>query len=112
MITCVERPNLWLVDGHVVDTRNPDAHAYPMNVLAAVLAHRDAETVEERDMADLLAWSIEEHSPWDGGCASYGNSAGLCDFQAQMRLLAVGYLIQKTTTMIRRYRRGEAVLRA
>lgn len=104
-------PNLWLVDGHVVDTRNPDPDAYPVNVRDAVLAHRDAETDEERDTADLLAWSIEEHPPWDGGC-SFCDIKGMCAIQAQMRYLAVGYLITKTNLMMARYRAGEAVLSA
>lgn len=111
MITNIHGDHVWSVDGHTVDTRNSDIHAYPCNVRDAVLAHRDAETAEERDLADLLIWSIEEHPPWDGGCSAC-QTTGICDFQGQMRRMAIHFLIERTTLMIARYRAGTPVRHA
>lgn len=47
----------WLVNGQEVDL-NADAGTCPPNVRAAVLAHRDASTPEEQDIAAYLEWAL------------------------------------------------------
>lgn len=71
----------WRIDGHDVDLNAE--WAYPPNVRTALLLARDAVTDEEHDLAEVLAWSVEEHPGWDGGCTTCGTT-GPCADQAQI----------------------------
>lgn len=48
----------WWVNGLEVDL-NAEAGTYPPNLRAAVLAHRDADTPEEQDIAAYLEWALD-----------------------------------------------------
>lgn len=74
---------------------------HPRMVYAAILAHRDAETEEERDIAEVLVWTVETHPPWDGNCPEYGRP-GTCPDQQRGDVIALEYLIRKSTEIMRR----------
>lgn len=58
----------WMWGTHEIDLRGDDPPPAPIR--AAVLAVRDAVTDEDHAAAAYLVWAIEEHPPWDGGCAA------------------------------------------
>jgi hypothetical protein len=89
----------WRVDGHEVDL-NASTGTYPLNVRAAVLAHRDADTPEEHDLAALLEWVTEAHPLWDGACPTCGRD---CPDQSRIRPLATDWLFVKSQQIHRRF---------
>ena len=52
----------WRVNGIEVDL-SAEVGSYPMLVRAAALAHRDAATPEEQDVAAFLDWATTEDVP-------------------------------------------------
>lgn len=70
----------WHVAGIDVDLLGEPDPSQPRNSRAAVLAFRDGKTPEERDLAALLLWQLEEHPGVNGGCATCGTT-GECPVQ-------------------------------
>jgi hypothetical protein len=86
----------WLWDGHEVDLQ---ANDLPLLVRVAVLAHRDARTDEDQDAAAYLAWAVEEHPPWTGGCERC-LTGGPCSDQRQASEVVLEFLIRRSTAFI------------
>lgn len=84
----------WRWHGHVIDLLGEPGQT-PAFVGPAVLAHRDAVTEEDSDMADFLAWLIEDHPPWNGGCAAC-RTAGPCTVQSNAQRPVTEWLITRT----------------
>jgi len=94
------RPHWWLWDGHEINLNESDPNAYPKLARAAVLAHRDAESPEDLDAAAYLAWAVEEHPPWNGGCTACG-AEDSCDDQRRANGIALEFLIRRSTDFLR-----------
>lgn len=77
------------------------ADSQPYLVAEAVLAHRDASTEEEIDMAVYLVWTVELHPPWDGGCRTC-DVLNPCAEQRKASNLALEFLIRRSTDLMRR----------
>lgn len=88
----------WLWCGRRISTMDGD---YPRMVYAAILANRDAATEEERDIAEVLVWTVEEHPPWNGSCPHYEGN-GPCDDQRRGDAIALEYLIRKSNQIMAR----------
>lgn len=87
----------WRIAGHDVDLSAE--WVYPPNVRVALLLARDAVTDEEQDLAEVLAWTVEEHPGWGGGCDTCG-TPGPCTTQAQISEYGLEWL---SAAAIRRY---------
>lgn len=88
----------WRWHGHDVDLQAEPGHV-PMFVRVGVLAHRDALTAEDADMADFLAWLVAEHPPWTGGCTTC-RTAGQCAVQDHAAVPVTSWLIDRTQRMM------------
>lgn len=96
-----DRQQFWLWEGHEVDLT---ADHLPRLVRAAVLAHQDADPGEERDIAEVLAWTVELHPPWDGhGCPTCATTTP-CDDQQRAEGLATEFLLRKSADLVARAR--------
>lgn len=91
----------WIWDGHVVTLKPDDGEWNPPLVAEAILAHRDASTDEERDVAVYLVWVVESHPTWDGGCPTCHTDKA-CDEQWRANGVALEFLIRKSTELVRR----------
>lgn len=89
----------WSWDGHTIDLC-ADPGYVPASARLAILAHRDAETDEDRDMAELLTWLVENHPPWRGGCATCRTSTP-CTVQRNAESPATSWLIDRTQRLLR-----------
>ncbi len=87
----------WLWMGRRISTVDGE---YPRLVAAAILAYRDAWIGPDLDTAEVLVWTVEEHPPWNGNCPACG-TAGACDAQRRGDVVALEYLIKKSTELIR-----------
>jgi hypothetical protein len=72
---------------------------YPRMVIAAILANRDATTDEQRDAAEVLIWTVEEHPPWGGWCPTCRTQEP-CEAQRRADVVALEYLIKKSTELM------------
>lgn len=87
----------WLWMGRRISTMDGQ---YPRLVAAAILAYRDAWIGPDLDTAEVLVWTVEEHPPWNGNCPTCG-TPGACEAQQRGDVVALEYLIKKTTELIR-----------
>lgn len=87
----------WVWDGHEINLNGDNPHL----VAEATLAHRDASSDEERDVAVYLVWVVESHPSWDGGCSACRTDRA-CDEQRRANGVALEFLIRKSTKLVRR----------
>lgn len=88
----------WRLAGHDIDLQN-DAKDGLLIVHAAVLAFRDRTTPEHEDVSDLLLWTIDEHPPWAGQCATCGPQ---CETLGRSEYVAVEWLTARSRELIER----------
>lgn len=79
----------WRVAGHEVDLQAESHTGQPMIARAVCLAFRDKVTPEDEDVYALLLWTLEEHPPWSGQCAT---CHGPCPDLQRGELVAVEWL--------------------
>ena len=90
----------WTWHGRTIDLLG-DTGTVPGLVRAAILAHRDAETSEDRDMGEFLAWIIEEHPPWSGGCSAC-RSRDACTVQVNAHQAITTWLVYRSNELMAR----------
>jgi hypothetical protein len=88
----------WRLAGHDIDLRTESTDGF-LIVHAAILAFRDKTTSEDEDISDLLLWTIEEHPPWTGECASCGSP---CSTLGRSEYVAVEWLTAQSRALIER----------
>lgn len=88
----------WRWHGHDIDLQAEPGQV-PGMVRAGVLAHRDAVTAEDADMAELLAWLVADHPPWTGGCAAC-RTTGPCAVQINAEVPVTSWLINRTQRLV------------
>lgn len=105
----IDRWRVWSWDGREIDMESKDL---PPLVRPAILAYQDASTDEERDIAEVLVWTVELHPTWTtdpyptwngGGCTTCGTKTA-CPDQVRANALAAEFLIRKSTALVRRSR--------
>lgn len=88
----------WRWHGREIDLQ-ADAGGAPGLVRVGVLAHRDAVTAEDADMADFLAWLVADHPPWTGGCSAC-RTTGPCPVQDHATVPVTSWLIDRTQRLM------------
>lgn len=91
----------WIWNGHEINLNEDDFHAIPTPVRTAVLCWRDATTSEETDIAEYLAWAVEQHDPWTTDCEAC-ETPNPCSTLVEAEQIGTAFLIKKSAELVRR----------